>query len=644
METGNERDNLSGNASRIGPTSNRVGSQLRSSAEKQVRDYTTRLEALSGAYDAAISRLMISHDQMTDVEFVRRFFGKTRLTFAGIDGTLYKHRLFDMMIFYAGAFAVTGVAMVDESGSISIRYREPYSSGRGVTSVLPVYVNEVPFLDQSLLPRDENGPLEVAVGRGDAYVADNSALAEYMMCLAEFYLAYRLVSDKDHVDILLLDRICSAEQASSYAETSEHRIDLDTECALIGHEVKGRPFTKTEWVYFRRIFGLRELNTPPPRAEYLLPRIVAELLHSRSMTRQELSDTLRLTGDRGQSRLDAALEKGMKRSLSEDPIIVRRGNVFEIDPKYRDVVERVELLVRDLCERIFSEDPSVDCQQRFRIGGRWMTTNDIAFLSYCCLQLMTMYCWRNRILLVGVAKDSSARDMKRQLIPTLCHTGHMKTDIPKSVEQAPDTDRMVLQWISLQERHRLVPPWATIEYDTAFKTIVPDLSNRPGLVSGARRNQIGLNRTFVKAYFQLSAAASDSRLRSNVLLYDRLAYAGYDDRPENTVVLRHDYDGHEDDPEQVEAVLYLNAPSPIQDFIIALFSRMTMRSIPELFGHIRPLYTADKVAKFYQKHFRSMVRSVSSWICNRPDLREFIFYVSSFRERRSGFERTRTGV
>jgi hypothetical protein len=68
---------------------------------------------------------------------------------------------------------------------------------------------------------------------------------------------------------------------------------------------------------------------------------------------------------------------------------------------------------------------------------------------------------------------------------------------------------------------------------------------------------------------------------------------------------------------------------------------MTSRSVPELFGHLKPLYVADKVAKYYCNQFQGLVSSASNWLVNRPELREFLFYLSSFRERRTSVEQSR---
>ncbi|MFW9890272.1 MAG: hypothetical protein ACFFER_18970, partial [Candidatus Thorarchaeota archaeon] len=142
-------------------------------------------------------------------------------------------------------------------------------------------------------------------------------------------------------------------------------------------------------------------------------------------------------------------------------------------------------------------------------------------------------------------------------------------------------------------------------------------------------------------YFQLCQAKTNDRLRSNALMYDRLVYPKFDTDEGQLVTLKHEYQRKTQEIEPVEVVLYIDKPNPIQAFTVKLFEAMTSMSIPELFGHIKPLYVADKVAKFYYEQFRRMVESTGSWLSKRPELREFLFYLSSFRERRSEIERDR---
>jgi len=629
----------------IGRRLRQTGDLLLGGAQKQVGDYRSKFEGLKGTYDEFLSKLLVSYaNSKFDVSFVDKFFGKRKLTFAGVDGTVLKYDVFDLVVFFAGAYSAHGEIEIKDSGDSDITYDEKYlERGVGVSSVLPVYINEVPLIDQTLLVRGEDGQIDSSVTYTDAWVVDNAAFADFLMGLAEFYLGYKLVSSDNPVDILLIDRIFSSEIASFYAETSDFRLSLEHECGLIGHKIDGKPFTKSEWVFSRKLFGNLNFGTPAPRGEFLLPRVIMELTREpgNSLTRAEIAERLELTDEFHLSRLDKELEKGIRGSGEAKGAITRKDKHFVLMPQFRDIKERLRLLVEEVCERMFSSDPSVSFDERFKIDGRWITTNDLAFLSLASLYMTIEKSWENRTLMIGVAKDTSARDLKRQVIPVLNHVGRFQGEFGDKGQDTPDTDRMILQWVSLQEKEKLLVPWATVEYDTAFKTIIPHFERKPGLVSGARRNQISIEKTFAKAYFQLCQAESDPKLRSNVLLYDRLIFPDFDSSSDQLTTLPHDYENRPDSPEPVEVVFYEGVDNQIQSFIIPLFAKMTSMSIPELFGHLKPLYIADKVAKYYWGQFKGMVESAGIWLINRPDLREFLFYLSSFRERRSSVEQSR---
>ncbi|MBD3407183.1 MAG: hypothetical protein GF411_13775 [Candidatus Lokiarchaeota archaeon] len=635
---------MSDQGSRLKERLKSTGELLLGGARKQIEEYKDKFENLKGIYDKFLSELFVHYSgATTDTIFIDSFFGKRNLSFAGIDGSVHKQEVFDLLIFFAGAYSSYGTVHVKDSGEIEVEYEEEYlEKGFGVSSILPVYINEIPRIDQTLLQRDSQGVIDDSITFGDSWIVDNSAFADYLMGLAEFYIAYKLVSKENPIDVLIMDRILSAEIASFYAETSEFRISLDKECGLIGSEVDGKEFSYTEWVYARTLVGNSGLGTPPPRGEYLLHRVICELLNNpKGMTRDEIETKLKLDTDTRKTRLDKELEQGMKRKGFVEGIITRKGKVYQIHPRYKDIRSRVKQLLEETCERIFSEDSSVTYEDRFKIDGRWLTTNDLSFLSLMSIFFTMEACWENNSLLLGVAKDTSARDLKRQFIPALKDLGGISQTFDDKSKDTPDTDRMILQWVSLHERERLEVPWAIREYDTAFKTVVPHFEGIKGLVSGARRNQISLNKTFVKSYFQLCQAVSDVKLRSNVLLYDRLVYPEIDSEADNILILKHDYLSRPEDPEPIEVVVADASNNPMQTFVMSLFSRMTSMSIPELFGHLKPLYVADKVAKYYQEQFRGMVESAGTWLLQRPELREFLFYLSTFRERRSEHERTR---
>jgi hypothetical protein len=199
---------------------------------------------------------------------------------------------------------------------------------------------------------------------------------------------------------------------------------------------------------------------------------------------------------------------------------------------------------------------------------------------------------------------------------------------------------MILQSASISSPEKIKLPWAMIEYDSAFRTMIPDRQKRKNYVSGAIKNRISLERAFLKTYTQLSQARSDPKLRSNVLLIDRLAYPEYDFKPENVVEFCHEFGGAK---EPVQVILFKdkNATNKLQTLTMTVLVAMAPASIPEAFGHNKPLFIADKIAKWNYSQFKCVVDTTASWIVNNHKLRKFVFYMSTFRERRAAIEATR---
>ena len=271
----------------------------------------------------------------------------------------------------------------------------------------------------------------------------------------------------------------------------------------------------------------------------------------------------------------------------------------------------------------------------------WLTTQDMAFLTLFTLNMLIVECLAKNILLLGLAKDTAARDLKNHVLPVLITNGVWKSEISQTdLSNLPNTDRMLLQSLSIFNHTQIPVPWSLVEYDASFLSIVPDYEHRPGYISGAIRNKVNPERLFAKTYIQLSQASYDPQLRSNVLLLDRLAYPGFDDQPTSLTEFKHTYGGAD---EEVQPILYRDSKvkNPMQELVMLTLSAMTSNSIPELFGHNKPLFIADKVAKWHNEEMRRVIDTTGKWLMNNPRLRRFVFYMSTFRERRSEIETNR---
>ncbi|MHA1710856.1 MAG: hypothetical protein ACTSUS_02130, partial [Candidatus Freyarchaeota archaeon] len=81
--------------------------------------------------------------------------------------------------------------------------------------------------------------------------------------------------------------------------------------------------------------------------------------------------------------------------------------------------------------------------------------------------------------------------------------------------------------------------------------------------------------------------------------------------------------------------------NPVQNMLLTVLASMAPPSIPEAFGHNKPLFIADKIAKWHYHIFKKIIDSAKTWVMNRKDVRSFVFYMSSFRDKRSEFEQAR---
>ena len=95
--------------------------------------------------------------------------------------------------------------------------------------------------------------------------------------------------------------------------------------------------------------------------------------------------------------------------------------------------------------------------------------------------------------------------------------------------------------------------------------------------------------------------------------------------------------------EPLEVIVYKDRTisNPIQNLAMTILHAMNPTSIPEAFGHNRPLYIADKIAKWHYGQFKRIADTTAIWILNNKKLRKFVFYIGTFRERRTAIETTR---
>jgi len=627
-------------SSRLSDTMKRTSDMLKSGASNQILEYERRFSSLRDLYETLFSNLIVTKfDCREAMEVAEEFFGVSNVRFAGVDGTMYAHPLFDLIIFFGGAYASTGTVTFKRDDKPKIEYDErTIRQNAGISSVVPVYINQILDIDHTFT--EDQQPNEVKPLRDDTIIS-NATIANWMMTFSEFYLAYKLSKDPEqNIRIILLDRSLSVERASLLYDTSKREL-WESKSGIIGYKIDGETCDANDLLIARQHVYNQSMGLPPLRGDFLQYAIVNSLKRNGPLTEKQILMNIDIRDQNRAKRVNRYLKR-----LVVDNILIKKDHTYSLNAKYRKSWERVKKLVERLGDRFFySKKPELEALNLLRIvkDGKmhWITTLDLAFVTLFTLHMLMEECWKKRVLLVGMTKDTSARDFKRQLVPIMQKEGLLKRLVSLGeFGKLPNTDRMILQSASMLNLHEITVPWGLVEYDSAFRTMVVDKQNRRGYVLGAIKNRVGLEKTFLKSYVQLSQAKTNPMLRSNVLLVDRLVHPEYDYKPENVVKFWNEFGGAR---EPIEVILFIDntVQNKLQNLTMTVLSAMTPSSIPEAFGHNKPLFIADKIAKWHYQQFKRVVDTTAVWMLNSHELRRFIFYMSTFRERRATIEATR---
>ncbi|MGB9841879.1 MAG: hypothetical protein ACPLKZ_04050, partial [Candidatus Bathyarchaeales archaeon] len=133
----------------VPPLSNAVKqtcNALKQSAAKQISEYEQRFASLKNLYSELLADLIRAGFSPSDAwRTAEEFFGQTSVRFAGVDGTMYSRPMFDMVIFFGGAYAATGTVTFSENTAPQVRYdKKTLQQSMGISSVVPMYINEIP--------------------------------------------------------------------------------------------------------------------------------------------------------------------------------------------------------------------------------------------------------------------------------------------------------------------------------------------------------------------------------------------------------------------------------------------------------------------------------------------------------------------
>ena len=87
----------------------RAGHFLKAGALDRISDYSQRFSSASEVYDALLANLIVQDFSSERAhETALKLFGSEHVKFAAVDGTEYARNMFDLIIFFGGAYVSFG--------------------------------------------------------------------------------------------------------------------------------------------------------------------------------------------------------------------------------------------------------------------------------------------------------------------------------------------------------------------------------------------------------------------------------------------------------------------------------------------------------------------------------------------------------
>jgi hypothetical protein len=304
-------------SSPLSNTIKRTSNLLRLGASDQVTEYENRFQALRTLHDRLLSNFIISNfNNEQAYETAQELFNSSTVRFAGIDGTMYSRPLFDLIIFFGGAYASTGTIIFTENNKPTIEYdTKTLQQAAGISSVVPVYINEVPDIDQTFFDIEQPGEISLNTPLIDEAIIGNATIANWIMTLAEYYLAYKLATDPNqNIRVILLDRSLSIERASLLYDTSKREL-WKAKSALIGYKIDNETIDINDLALGRQHIINPALKIPPPRADYLRYAIINLIQQKEPLTKNQILEELAIKDEKRIKRAKRYLKSSVKENI-----------------------------------------------------------------------------------------------------------------------------------------------------------------------------------------------------------------------------------------------------------------------------------------------------------------------------------------
>lgn len=529
-------------------------------------------------------------------ERIARALGTRRLQFIAIDGTCRKEQYSDMLTFFGGAYGARGeLELVD--GDHKVHYKR-WSLDQDVSMVAWI---PVPFarLEEIQPQGEQNDEAADIQPQGEQFLATNDEAADIahvhtqIMQLAELFLAINTITASviDAPNLILMDLSPSSVLASVAQKQSN--------IGLVGYPYDRRRLTEADIAVayahpVNETFGIpSDKRMDAPR------RIIASLLKE---------PTQRVNTQMNWSPIDGILDR------NGDPLI----NV-------RESWDYTKAFFQNICKRLFLEkDPTAlqyDAEDELGVmRKRWMSSDDLKFLTAVGIRMLIEECWNRNVLLYGIVKDSASRYFSNNYLGVALETGFHPQLSNLTIGTLPWTDRMLCEHLPRYDSD-LNAPWATIEFDSAFMTLRRREDPDTGIpqVRGIMGRFVNQERLFMKSLGQFFLSRQKTKpLMGHVVFIERLLQPFFDSPGANTSpesILIDTRDLGRIEPFAWRDSSHINYGQAVMMYLLSV---LTKNHFAEAIGYPDPLHKADWGAKSIGRWVGKTIDSSTKVLSNDP--------------------------
>ncbi len=579
-----------------------MSSDVAEELSKQTQELISRFESRASSFSRRqdLAKLTVPCDPKAADRTAAEVFGRGDFVATGIDGSMDFDERLQMILFYSNATAYSCPFTVGEhlKFDLSSAHRD---SKLGASAAVPLWAEDLSSVFSSEPEIDLE--LEHSMER----------IPNSFMTLGEMFLAYR-ACEKSR--LIFLDRPMSGTYSTLARDA---RILLRRGDNKLGKWSKDKPLSALD-VYLAVNLGSPSMSLPT-RPRYLPFALLRALI-------AEPGGIHELAGRLGVSEADAkrAAKRVVKMDKERDGALLADSSEahFSLRDEVLGYWERVLALSLQYAKDVFGKSRHPLALK----GDEYLTILDVNSVTLFLLEGLIHKARERGTLLIGIAKDTTATDVARSVLPYASSTGFVRLASPAPLLK---NDRAFLAILSA-ENPGILTPWRTSGYDSAFSTIVEierELRSARKVVS---REQL-----FVRSYFQLRTLKTDRSVRSQVFLFDR----AFDPRFDSQAVRRFKVRERAGETE-ISGYFEGDAPSGISNLVLHILSMNDNPEVFEAFGHNQLLYLADKAVKAEVRMLRSSLRGVADLRVGGVTSRRKIFgLVTPYRQQRAEAEHAR---